>query len=258
MEYISRVDAEIDNQVYFFQMGTSAGEMDPWVDDRHKGASVRLYLKSHEGGLLKEVITRVENFIKNNSKQMEHAEMKPAGGLGGILAAANEVIEKRNDPILLFILAVIFTHCSLTYWSILGGVLFTISLVLANFLAFTYMAFRGIGLNINTFPVVSLGIGMGVDYGLYIVSRIIEVYRVEKDLEKSVRSGITTAGRAVFFTATMMTAGVIFWWFSPLRFQAEMGLLLGILMMVNMVVGILVLPAVINILKPKFVTNPKW
>ena len=100
---------------------------------------------------------------------------KPAGGLGGILAAANEVIETRNDPILFFILAVIFVHCSVTYWSILAGVIFTISLILANFLAFTYMTFKDIGLNINTFPVVSLGIGMGVDYGLYIVSRIIEV-----------------------------------------------------------------------------------
>jgi predicted RND superfamily exporter protein len=189
---------------------------------------------------------------------MENAVAKPAGGLGGILAAANEVIAKRNDPILIFILAVIFVHCSLTYWSVLAGVIFTISLILANFLAFTYMAMKGIGLNINTVPVVSLGIGMGVDYGLYIVSRIIEVYREEKDLGKSVRGGITTAGRAVFFTATMMTAGVIFWYFSPIRFQAEMGILLGVLLMVNMVVGVLVLPAVINIIRPKFITNPKW
>jgi predicted RND superfamily exporter protein len=84
------------------------------------------------------------------------------------------------------------------------------------------------------------------------------VYREEKDLGKAVKGGITTAGRAVFFTATMMTAGVIFWHFSPLRFQAEMGILLGVLLMVNMVVGVLVLPAVINIIKPKFITNPKW
>ncbi len=96
-------------------------------------------------------------------------------------------------------------------------------------------------ININTFPVVSLGMGLGVDYGLYIVSRIMEFYKEEKDLKKSVLGGVTTAGRAVFFTATMMTVGVIFWWFSPLRFQAEMGLLLGILMMVNMLVGVLVL-----------------
>jgi hypothetical protein len=94
---------------------------------------------------------------------------------------------------------------------------------------------------------------MGVDYGLYIVSRIIEVYRVEKDLGKSVRGGMVTAGRAVFFTASMMTVGVIVWYFSPLRFQAEMGFLLGVLMMVNMVVGVLVLPAVINIIRPRFI-----
>jgi hypothetical protein len=184
---------------------------------------------------------------------MENAEAKPAGGLGGILAAANEVIASRNHPILIFILAVIFIHCALTYWSVLAGVVFTVSLILANFLAFAYMVFKNIGLNINTFPVVSLGIGLGVDYGLYIVSRIIEVYKEEKNLEKAVHGGIVTSGRAVFFTATMMSAGVFFWYFSPLRFQAEMGILLGILMMVNMVVGVLVLPAVINIIKPKFI-----
>ncbi len=260
MEFIPTQEQEIFSMLFLAKMGSSPNDLDPWIDlTKVEGTSnVRLYLKNHEGSLLKEVITRVETYIKDNPTLMENAKAKPAGGLGGILAAANEVIAKRNDPILIFILAVIFIHCSLTYWSVLAGVIFTISLVLANFLAFTYMAFKGIGLNINTFPVVSLGIGMGVDYGLYIVSRIIEVYREEKDLGKSVRGGITTAGRAVFFTATMMTAGVVFWYLSPLRFQAEMGLLLGILMMVNMVVGVLVLPAVINIIKPKFITNPKW
>ena len=251
-------DLAIGHLLALYAGGTSPGEMDQWFDPNLQSSNVRLYLKNHEGALLEEVIIRIKNFIQNNPKLMKNAVAKPAGGLGGILAAANEVIAQRNDPVLFFILAVIFTHCSLTYWSVLAGVLFTISLVLANFLAFTYMSFKGIGLNINTFPVVSLGIGMGVDYGLYIVSRVIEVYREEKDLAKAVRRGITTAGRAVFFTATMMTAGVIFWWFSPLRFQAEMGLLLGILMMVNMVVGVLVLPAVINIIRPKFITHPKW
>jgi predicted RND superfamily exporter protein len=186
---------------------------------------------------------------------MENAVPRPAGGLGGILAAANQVIEVKNHQILFIVLSIIFILCAVTYRSLLAGIIFTMSLILANFLAFTFMVVKGVGLNINTFPVVSLGIGLGVDYGLYIVSRIIEIYKKEKNLEKAVRGGISTAGRAVFFTATMMTAGVIFWYFSPLRFQAEMGILLGTLMMVNMVVGILVLPAVINIIRPKFITR---
>ncbi len=253
MEMIPSEQKGIQDLVQLYAMGTAPGELDPWISPDFGSSNVRFYLKSHEGATLEEVINRMRRFIKDNPKLMENAEAKPAGGLGGILAAANEVIASRNHPILIFILAVIFIHCALTYWSVLAGVVFTVSLILANFLAFAYMVFKNIGLNINTFPVVSLGIGLGVDYGLYIVSRIIEVYKEEKDLEKAVRGGIVTSGRAVFFTATMMSAGVFFWYFSPLRFQAEMGILLGILMMVNMVVGVLVLPAVINIIKPKFI-----
>jgi uncharacterized protein len=260
MEFLPRDQIPIMDLFTLIAKGSSTTELDPWINPTWSSGNVRFYLKNHEGNLLKEVIEKVEDFVKENSKALKESTIRPAGGLGGILAAANEMIKTRNDPVLLFILTVIFIHCSVTYWSILAGVIFTISLILANFLAFTYLVYKDIGLNINTFPVVSLGIGMGVDYGLYIVSRIIEIYKLQevKDLGEAVKGGMVTAGRAVFFTATMMTAGVIFWWFSPLRFQAEMGLLLGVLMMVNMVVGVLVLPAVINIIRPRFITNPRW
>jgi uncharacterized protein len=255
MALIPKDTQAIQNMLGLYQMGTAPGELDTWIDTSFSSTNVKLYLKNHEGYVLDEVITRVNDFIRDNPKLMENATPKPAGGLGGILAAANQVIRVKNDQILLIVLAIIFILCAVTYRSFLAGVIFIMSLILANFLAFTFMALKDIGLNINTFPVVSLGIGLGVDYGLYIVSRIIEVYREEKDLEKAVRGGIITSGRAVFFTATMMSAGVIFWYFSPLRFQAEMGILLAILMMVNMLVGVLVLPAVINIIKPKFITG---
>jgi hypothetical protein len=253
MALIPKDTQAIQNMLGLYQLGTAPGDLDTWIDTSFSSTNVKLYLKNHEGYLLDEVITRVNDFIRNNPKLMENATPKPAGGLGGILAAANQVIRVKNDQILLIVLAIIFILCAVTYRSFLAGVIFIMSLILANFLAFTYMSFKNIGLNINTFPVVSLGIGLGVDYGLYIVSRIIEVYKEEKDLAKAVRGGIVTSGRAVFFTATMMSAGVIFWCFSPLRFQAEMGILLAILMMVNMLVGVLVLPAVINIIKPKFI-----
>lgn len=252
-EYIPSDLSLVLGLLHLYSQNAAPGELDTWMDPSFTGSNVKLYLNSHEGELLEEVINRVEGFIDDNPELMENAVAKPAGGLGGILAAANEVISVKNDQILFMVLGICFILCSVTYRSLMAGVLFTMSLVLANFLAFTWMAFKGIGLNINTLPVVSLGIGLGVDYGLYIVSRIMEVYKKEKDLMKAVIGGVTTSGKAVFFTATMMTAGVIFWYFSPLRFQAEMGFLLGVLMIVNMLVGILVLPAVINLIKPKFI-----
>ena len=128
-----------------------------------------------------------------------------------------------------------------------------ISLVLANFTSFFYMAWKGIGLNINTVPVVSLGVGLGVDYGLYIVSRIRERIASGASWEEGIIGGVSSTGRAVFYQAIIMSSSVFFWWFSPLRFQAEMGFLLAILMMVNMIVGVLLLPALIHMIKPGFI-----
>ena len=243
----------IHDLLSFYKMGASAGDLDKWAEPTLSAANVRIFLKDHKGDTLAEVIDRIKNYISKNKDSMGSAVMKPAGGLGGILVAANEVIAEKNHQLLVMVLGIVFILCSITYRSLTAGFMFVLSLILANFFAFSYMVYRNIGLNINTLPVVSLGIGLGVDYGLYIISRIKETYREEKDLSLAVVKGVTTSGRAVFMTATMMTAGVVFWYFSPLRFQAEMGILLGILMMSNMLVGIMVLPAIVNIIKPKFI-----
>lgn len=255
LEYLPPTREALASLMSMVKGAGAPGDFDSWGTPTLEACNVRLTLSDHSGPTLKHVIKKVEDWVADNRDSIGTAVFRPAGGLGGILAAANEVIEVKNDHLLLMVLGVIFVLCSVTYRSLIAGGMFVLSLILANFLAFAYMAFKDIGLNINTLPIVSLGIGLGVDYGLYIISRIRETYAEEHELTKAVVKGITTAGRAVFMTATMMTVGVIFWYFSPLRFQAEMGILLGILMISNMLVGILVLPALINVLKPKFITR---
>ena len=117
------------------------------------------------------------------------------------------------------------------------------------------MAYWNVGLNVNTLPVISLGIGFGEDYGIYIVSRIIEEYQRQNraDLPSAVIEGMATAGKAVLYTAVLVSAGIAFWSLSPLRFQAEMGYQLLIILTMNMLGGLLLLPALIALLKPKFV-----
>lgn len=252
-ESLPRERRTMADLVSFFKLGSAAGDLDKWAEPNLSASNVRIFLKDHKGETLAKVIERVRAFIRENAGIMKTAVMMPAGGLGGILAAANEVIAIKNHQLLIMVLGIVFVLCALTYRSLLAGGMFVLSLVMANFLAFSYMGFKNIGLNINTLPVVALGIGLGVDYGLYIISRIKDTYREKNNLADAVVTGVSTSGRAVFMTATMMTAGVFFWYFSPLRFQAEMGILLGILMMSNMLVGILVLPAIVNLLKPKFV-----
>ena len=242
------------------------GDMDKYYTPTFSAANVRLYLTDHKGETLKNVIQGIREWIAKpenivigqaigSGDPLQHVFFEPAGGLGGILAAAIELIEQANHYLVGGILLFTFLCCAVVYRSLFAGFIFVLSLVLANFTSFAYMAWKEIGLNINTVPVVSLGVGLGVDYGLYIVSQIKELIIAGATWEKGIIDGVQSTGRAVFYQAVMMSASVFFWWFSPLRFQAEMGFLLAILMMVNMFVGVLLLPALIHIFKPKFISR---
>ena len=114
-----------------------------------------------------------------------------------------------------------------------------------------------IGLTVNTYPVASIGIGLGVDYGIYFVSRLLEERKRGADLDSAIYYTLKSNGRAIVMIATTLTIGLIVWIFSPLKFQAEMGVLLAILLFLNMLGALLVVPALICIIKPKFVTRVK-
>jgi predicted RND superfamily exporter protein len=112
------------------------------------------------------------------------------------------------------------------------------------------MAVRGVGLDIHTLPVQAVGVGIGVDYAIYIVDRIRREYRRCSDVDEAIRTAITTTGMAVTFTATTVVGGIFFWIFASLRFQAEMAQLLIVLMVINMIGAITVVPAFYGILRP--------
>jgi hypothetical protein len=109
---------------------------------------------------------------------------------------------------------------------------------------------RGVGLNINTLPVQAVGVGIGVDYAIYIVDRIRQEMLLRGDLDDAIRTAVRTTGMAVTFTGTTVVGGIGFWVFSNLRFQAEMAQLLIVLMAINMFAAITLVPALYSILRP--------
>jgi predicted RND superfamily exporter protein len=115
------------------------------------------------------------------------------------------------------------------------------------------MGAKGIGLDVNALPVVALGVGLGVDYGLYVVENIQEAWDHGASVHDSVLHGIRSAGKGVLLTGVTMAMGLAFWWFSFLRFQAEMGLLLLFWMSMSMLGGLTLLPAILAQFKPRFI-----
>jgi predicted RND superfamily exporter protein len=181
------------------------------------------------------------------------AVFKLAGGLIGVLAAANDVMVRNDLMMNILGFVTIYVIVMFTYQSSTAGLFLLAPLLLSNLLVNGYMAVRNIGINVNTLPIVTLGLGFGIDYGLYVVSRIIEEIRERGDLEASVLEALRTSGKAVAFTAVTMVASTFLWVFSNIRFNAEMGGLLALWMLVSFIGSQTLLPVLLITFKPKFI-----
>jgi predicted RND superfamily exporter protein len=177
-----------------------------------------------------------------------------AGGVMGILAAINDEVERSHVANISLIFIVIFVLHSVTYQSAPSGAIIFLQISTATMVSLAYMAIKGVGLNINTLPVQSVGVGIGVDYAIYIVDRIRQEVVDTADIDEAVRRAVRTTGMAVTFTATTVVGGIFLWMFSNLRFQAEMAQLLVFLMILNMFGAITIVPTFYSILRPKVAT----
>ncbi len=242
---------DIGGLFFIFFSGSPPTETAKYVDPSYTTAHVTFFARNHQGDNIRRIIARCRNFIVENP--MDKATFRLAGGLIGVLAAANEELV-RNDILMNFLgFFTIWVILLFTYRSFSCGLYLLGPLIASNIIVNAYMAVQGIGVNIHTLPLVTVGVGFGIDYGLYIVSRIIEEIRIKGDLVESTREALVTSGKAVTFTAVTMIVSTAFWTSSHIRFNAEMGLLLAIWMGISYVGSQTLLPILILTFKPKFI-----
>jgi uncharacterized protein len=178
------------------------------------------------------------------------------GGIGGLYAAANQVLKYTDFFNLTLTLLAVGICCAIEFGSIVAGILFIAASVLANFGAFIYMNLRGLTLTIDTIPVVSLGIGLGIDYGIYTMAAVRDEVRRGKDnLEDAIQTAMRTTGAAVLNTLFVMVGGLAVWMFSPVDFHLRMAQLLIFLMITNAITGVMILPSFVAAFKPRFITR---
>ncbi len=243
-----------EQSAFFLEMIFTAGQpgdLTRYITPDSKNANISLFLRDHKGETLRTVIAHAKDFIAKHP--MKGAKFRLAGGYGGLLAAINEEVAALDAKITLAAFASVFLCCYFAYWSVLGGLMFLLPLIGSNYMTYALMGAMGIGLDVNALPVVALGVGLGVDYGLYVVENVQEAFHRGLSVVDSVRAGVQGAGKGVLVTGLTMAAGLAFWRLSFLRFQAEMGMLLLFWMTVSMLGGLILLPALLVQFKPKFV-----
>ena len=180
-----------------------------------------------------------------------------AGGAVGVQAGINEALTLYQIWTFILALTTVFILCTIIFKSLFAGLIITLPLILSNVLAFWFMALnkQTLALTTATLPVSSVGIGLGVDYGIYLVSRIVEEYKNLGSLEAAISQALGTTGKAIVFIATTLVCGIVFWFISKMMFQALMGLLLAIILLFNMLGALLIIPSCIALVKPKFIVK---
>jgi len=246
------------NLWYMFLGGTAPGEIERFFaySPKMTSACMRLLLPDHTYARLNQVRDDIRRFVEQRvipDPALSKVSVSYLGGAAGLFLAANDVLKKLDFINITFVLLVIYVCCAFTFRSFVAGLLFIVSCVMANFGAFVYMNARGIGLTIDTIPVISLGIGLGVDYGIYTVARIEDEVINGASIDAAVSTALHTTGAAVFSTFAVMIGGIVPWAFSPLLFHNEMSVLLIFLMGTNMIAGVLILPAFIAWRRPAFI-----
>lgn len=217
------------------------------VDDVERAPANGLMAFAQSIGLVSGGVAPELTEAETCSQQVGAAEdclrFRLATGNVGVMAATNEEVKAAQTPILLYVYGAIVLLCLITFRSIRGTICIVAPLVLVSYLAYTLMAFMEIGLKVNTLPVVALGVGIGVDYGIYIFSRLREHLDEGASLNEAYMATLRLTGRAVLFTAITLAVGVGTWLFSDLKFQADMGILLSFMFIFNMIGAMLLLPA---------------
>jgi predicted RND superfamily exporter protein len=227
------------------------------ITPRRDATQMTVYSKDRAGDNVERIVIRTQRFFKEPKHQVNGVNFALAAGIIGELAAANQEIIDNDVLLNVLAFATIYIILLATYRSFMAGLYLLFPLALANAAINAYMGAHDIGININTLPVVTVGVGFGIDYSIYIVSRIIEELAGGNDLKGSTYAALVTSGKAVAFTALTLVASVLFWYWSSIRFDAEMGLLLAVWMFVSMLGAMTILPVMIVTFDPAFIRREK-
>ncbi len=213
------------------------------------------YLSDHRAETLDRVVHASAQFAEAHSNS--ERQFLLAAGSAGIDAATNIVVKKAWTQMLLLVYAAVIVLCFITFRSWRAVVVAVVPLVITSVLCEALMVGLGIGVKVATLPVIALGVGIGVDYALYLLSVQLAQQRAGQSLSEAYLRALQFTGKVVALVGVTLGAGVLTWVLSPIKFQADMGILLAFMFILNMVGAVLLIPALSHFLLPSGAQAPK-
>ncbi|MBG6795707.1 MMPL family transporter [Pseudomonas aeruginosa] len=206
------------------------------------------YLADHKAATLDQVVDVAQGFAEEHSN--DSRQFLLAAGSAGIEAATNSVVREANRTMLLYVYAAVILLCFITFRSWRAVVVAVVPLMLTSILCEALMVWLGMGVKVATLPVIALGVGIGVDYALYLLSIQLDHQRAGLSLAEAYKKALSFTGKVVGLVGITLAAGVITWAWSPIKFQADMGILLTFMFIWNMIGALVLIPALSHYLLP--------
>ncbi|WP_313025418.1 efflux RND transporter permease subunit [Pseudomonas lopnurensis] len=251
-------DADYVGGLMFTYMASSPipGALNEFNDTDDRIANLVFYYKDRQGETIRRAIHMAKQWIAEHGEEVPGLSIRLAGGTLGVAAAMNESAFDTNLLVLPLVFLLIFAFVMVFYTSWHAGLMMLMAMLFATVLTYAYMGLAGMSIDINTVPVIAVGIGVGIDYSIYMMDRIREEMVKSGSLASAVHRAIATTGMAVSFTAITLMAGIIMWvLLSDLRFQADAALLLCVMIVLNGFTSMLLVPAWVLVFKPRFITD---
>ena len=236
---------------FLYTMSGFPSDYDHLISKDKRFANIKFDFKDHKSSTVEEAVRKTEEFLKLH--EFKDIKFSYGGGDIGISFAVNEIIKKTILPNILFISFLIFLYVSFVYKSFTSAGILLIPLLISNIVVFSLFGFLKTSLTTETLPLASLSEGLGINYGIYILSRLYEeIKKKKKTYRKILYDTLTSSGKAVFFSGVIVSLGIFVWIFSPIRFQAHLGMNLCLALILNMLISLIMIPVMIWWIKPRF------
>jgi len=238
-------------------LGSNAVNFGHVADFQFQNSTVSLWYKDNKQETVDHALAAARTAIDQIGIEHDEFTVRLGTGVIALQQAINNTVQKYHWIIIGMVNVAVMVLATMAYKSIVAAVILIIPVNLSNVMLVAVMHLVGVGLDINAGIVAVMGVGVGIDYGIYLLSRICEEYTAQgHDLRKALTAALTTTGKAIMFTASIMLLGIVPWYFlSDLKFMADMGLLLVIVMLINMILSLVVLPLLVWYIKPKFLAR---
>jgi uncharacterized protein len=251
-------DARLVGGVLFAYMASSPipGILNDFITPDYGKANLAFFYKDHKGATVERAIAMAAEGARMVAAQARGVTIELAGGVLGVTAAVNREVFADNLRVIPLVFVLICGLVGFTYRSWHAGLLMFVAMAVPTALTYAYLAVNGIGLNINTVPLISVGLGIGIDYAVYIIDRIRDELHEHADFRTAIGRSIATTGMAVTCTFTTLVGGIVAWVFvSDLRFQADAAKLLIFMIAVCAVSALVFVPAWIATFRPRFIVR---